>query len=163
MEQHVRQEIVNRIHGGKYFGYTLDSTSDQTHVDQLAVVVQYLEGENPVERFLDFLDNIGHGAQDIFNNFMAYLEKNSIDIADCRGQSYDNGSAFTGKSTGVQARVLAINPQALFVPCTGHSLALVGSAATECCTPALHFFIDMQALYNFFLRVQSDGKSCQTS
>ena len=92
---------------------------------------------------------------------MAYLEKNSIDIADCRGQSYD--SAFAGKSTGVQARVLAINPQTLFVPCTGDYLAVLRSAAAECCTPAVHFFIDMQALYNFFPRVQSDGKSCQTS
>ena len=58
----------------------------------------------------------------------AFLEKATelqLELSDCRGQSYDNGANMKGKHSGVQARMLDINPKAVYVPCANHTLNLV--------------------------------------
>lgn len=49
-----------------------------------------------------------------------------IDIADCRGQGYDNGANISGKVKGVQAHILQRNPLATYSLCASHSLNPVG-------------------------------------
>ena len=51
--------------------------------------------------------------------------------------------------SGVQARVLKINDQAVFIPCMAHSLNLSGTAAAESCTEAVTFFGVVQKIYVF--------------
>ncbi|KAF0724553.1 zinc finger MYM-type protein 1-like [Aphis craccivora] len=66
------------------------------------------------------------------------------------GQSYDNASNMSGIYSGVQARIKSINALADFVPCSAHSLNLVGKNAASCCYEANAFFGLIQNLYNFF-------------
>ncbi|XP_005113277.1 uncharacterized protein LOC101860229 [Aplysia californica] len=54
-----------------------------------------------------------------------------------------------GRLSDVHARVKEMNPRASFVPCSAHSLNLVGACAAECCLDAASFFGFVQALYNF--------------
>ena len=100
---------------------------------------RYMEARSPVERFLTFIPNAGHKAQDMFNAFMTFLEFHGIDIKDCRGQSYDNANAMSGKYSGLQARVKEKYLKAAWIPCAGHSLNSVGKNAAECCTTAVSF------------------------
>lgn len=46
---------------------------------------------------------------------MDLLNKLQLNISDCRGQAYDNGSNMKGKHQGVQRRVLDINHKALYM------------------------------------------------
>ena len=78
------------------------------------------------------------------------LKELDIDIMDMRGQGYDNGSNMRGKHSGVQKRVLDINPRAFYVPCCAHSLNLVVNDAASCCLRAVDFFAIIQEVYNFF-------------
>ena len=55
----------------------------------------------------------------------------------------------SGVYTGLQSRIKAVNPLAHFVPCTAHSLNLVGVAAAGSCLEAVSYFGFMQMLYNF--------------
>ena len=146
----VLSEIIARIKQSKYFSISLDSTPDDTHVDQLTVVFRYIEGLHPVERFLTFLPNKGHKADDIFNALRDFLRYQDIDILNCRCQSYDNASTMAGKYSGVQARVRDVNKKALFLPCAAHSINLVGNNAAQSMSSAVSFFYVMQSLYNFF-------------
>lgn len=73
-----------------------------------------------------------------------------LDLLDCRGQSYDNAANMTGKYKGLQARILNQNPLAIFVPCSAHSLQLVGSAAAGSSNESSAYFALVQQLYNFF-------------
>ena len=59
------------------------------------------------------------------------LEELKIPFEDCRGQSYDNGANMRGKNKGVQARLLEMNPRALFVRCGAHTLDLVVADAAK--------------------------------
>lgn len=101
----VFQEIIQRIKKVKVYSVSLDGTPDGGHVDQLTITLRYIEGAIPVERFLKFLDNQGHKAENMFNGLEQFLDENDISIHDCRGQSYDNASPMSGKYNGVQALV----------------------------------------------------------
>ena len=67
----------------------------------------------------------------------------------CRSQSYDNASNMSGVYTGVQACIKEINSLVEFVPCSAHSLNLVGNKAADCCMAATSFSGIVQGLYNF--------------
>jgi Domain of unknown function (DUF4371) len=150
MAKQVLNEIIQRIKASKYYSISLDSTPDESHVEQLTLVFRYLENSSPVERFVTFVDNRGHKAVDMFKALEDFLEAHQIDIADCRGQSYDNASSMSGKYNGLRALVMKANPAAIWVPCTGHSLNLVGKTAAECCSAAISFFDLLQQVYTFF-------------
>ena len=81
---------------------------------------------------------------------MQYLENESINFADCRGQTYDNASNMSGRYGGMQAYLTNVNPLAFYIPCMAHSLNLVGVCAVDCCKDAVSFFGFVQSLYTFF-------------
>ncbi|XP_074106438.1 LOW QUALITY PROTEIN: zinc finger MYM-type protein 1-like, partial [Cotesia typhae] len=143
--------ISSEVQSAKYFGIIVDSTPDIAHVDQLTIIIRYVRDNGEiVERFLEFIPNIGHKAKDIENAWLKSLENNGLDIMNCRGQSYDNASNMSGIYSGLQTRIKTINPLADYVPCAAHSLNLVGSCAVESVTEAVDFFSTLQELYNFF-------------
>jgi len=56
----------------------------------------------------------------------------------------------SGKFKGLQAHVKCKNDLAVYIPCTAHSLNLVGVHSVDCCVEAVNFFGFLQTLYNFF-------------
>ena len=66
------------------------------------------------------------------------------------GQSYDNASAMSGKFNGLQSRVKERIPSASWIPCTAHSLNLVGKDAAACCSEAVKFFSLIEQVFVFF-------------
>lgn len=155
----VFNEIISRIKKSKYYSISLDSTADEGHIDQLSLVLRYLEESTPVERFVTFMPNQGHKAKDMFQSLITFLEENGLDIKNCRGQSYDNASSMSGKYNGLQALVRQENDLALWVPCAGHSLNLVVQAAAGCCLSAVSFFDFLEELFVFFTSSTSRYKT----
>lgn len=150
MGHQVFNTIISRIKKSKYYSISIDSTPDEGHVDQLTIIFRFMEGPNPVERFLNFLPNQGHKAQEIFDGIMKFFVECNLDIKNCRGQSYDNASTMSGKYNGLQSKIIAENSLATWVPCAAHSLNLVGKAAAECCYFAISFFNFLEEIYVFF-------------
>ena len=54
------------------------------------------------------------------------------------------------RHTGMQARLKDVNPLAVYIPCSAHSLNLVGVSAVDCCVEVINFFGFVLQLYNFF-------------
>nr|XP_047122894.1 zinc finger MYM-type protein 1-like [Hydra vulgaris] len=151
MADNVIQQMVKEIKEAKYFSISIDSTPDISHVDQLSFIFRYVQKNGcPVERFLGFLPNSGHKSEELADAVFLVLESHGLDINNCRGQSYDNASNMPGRYTGLQARIKKVNPLATFVPCSAHSLNLVGECAVDCCIYASEFFILLQNIYKFF-------------
>ncbi|XP_066958040.1 zinc finger MYM-type protein 1-like [Macrobrachium rosenbergii] len=150
MSEHVLQEIISRLKKSKCYSISLDSTPDEGHIDQLTLVIRYMEDTLPKERFLTFMDNRGHNGSDMATALFQFLEGHNIDLRDCRGQSYDNAGNMSGKYKGMQALIKDKNPLSEFVPCFRHSLNLVGNAAVNTCSAAIHYFDFVQQVYLFF-------------
>lgn len=151
MAQRLLNTIVTKIKAAKYFSFSVDSTPDVTHHDQLTFTVRYVCNDSmlPTERFLKFVNIISHTGLDLFDVIVDTFLKLSVDLSDCRGQTYDNAANMSGKYSGVQARILESNSKAVYVPCMGHSLNLSGVAAADSCIDAVNFFGFVQELYSF--------------
>lgn len=150
MGQQVLMTITKEVKAAKYYSISVDSTPDLSHCDQLTFTIKYVKNMGPVERFLQFIPILGHGAEHLCDLIIQFLQDNGIPLLDCRGQTYDNAANMAGKYSGVQARIKQLSPLATFVPCAGHSLNLVGVKAVECCTQVVAFFDFVRKLYVFF-------------
>lgn len=82
------------------------------------------------------------------------LQRHGIDLTDCRGQGYDNGSNMSGKVKGVQAQIIKVNPLATFSPCALHTLNLVRVHAVQSCKEMSTYFGCVNRL---LARVQTCG------
>ena len=103
-----------------------------------------------VSTMVGFVDCDKKTGFDIAALILSTLEVHGIEISDCRGQGYDNGSNMSGKYEGAQAHVLRSSPLAVFSTCACHSLNLHGSHAAECCPQVQTFFGMVQNMYNLF-------------
>jgi hypothetical protein len=150
MSSHVMKTILDELKNAKHFAFSVDSTPDITHVDQLTLTVRYVSTNGvPVERFLKFIPISSHTGESLYNVIKTTFEELEIPLADCIGQTYDNASNMSGIYSGLQARVLQDNPRAPFIPCMAHSLNLSGNAAVESCVQSVTFFGVVQKLYVF--------------
>ena len=145
LSDRVKAKIIAKIKKAKYYSISIDSTPDIAHIDQLSIVIRYvwIDGQ-PMERFLAFIDIEKHERKYLFKTLKSFLDECGIKLEDCHGQTYDNASNRSGTYSGVQARFHQVNSLAEWVPCATHSLNLVGTAATECCTDVVRFFSIVQ-------------------
>lgn len=151
MARKTKDIILDDIKKAMYFSISVDSTPDISHVDQLVLIIRYLDENGEIkERFLGFLPIEAHNAEHLENVILNTFKDFSLDITKCRGQSYDNAANMSGIYSGLQRRIKNHSPTAFYVPCASHSLNLVGNNAAESCSDALHFFYFCQNLFNFF-------------
>ncbi|XP_065662638.1 uncharacterized protein LOC136085275 [Hydra vulgaris] len=123
MGSQVLKYIFGSIKKSKYFSVTVDSTPDEAHIDQLTIIIRYMDMEKliPNERFLTFIPNTGHTGREMTEALLKYLESNGISLHDCRGQSYDNAANMS-----------------------------VGKAAANTCSAAVKIFDFVQEVHVFF-------------
>jgi len=147
----VVDKIIEQVKTRKYFSLIIDSTPDISKTDQLTIALRYvmLDG-TPVERFIGFLPSVGHKGKDMTKAVIEKLSNMNIDIKNCRGQAYDNASNMSGMYNGLQSQIKQYSSNAEFIPCSAHSLNLVGSNAAECTPEGTTFFYTAQMIYNFF-------------
>ncbi|KAG8172635.1 hypothetical protein JTE90_001703 [Oedothorax gibbosus] len=113
MSRQVQTKIVTEVKEAKYFGIIVDSTPDLTHIDQLCVVLRYVDATNePVERFITYVPIHSHTASHLYDTIVALLSHLQMDLKYCRAQSYDNASNMSGKYAGLQARIKSVYPLA---------------------------------------------------
>ena len=150
----VEKENLQQLKLAKYFSIILDCTPDMSHHEQMSVILRYVlcneEAAAVKETFFGYLrisDSTGKGLLDAFLEKATELQ---LELSDCRGQSYDNGANMKGKHSGVQARMLDINPKAVYVPCANHTLNLVVVDSANSSTEALTFFGLLTRLYVLF-------------
>uniref|UniRef100_A0A2S2QPK6 Zinc finger MYM-type protein 1 n=1 Tax=Sipha flava TaxID=143950 RepID=A0A2S2QPK6_9HEMI len=133
MAHKVRDSILDDLRTAGYFSLSVDSTPDWSRIDQLTVIVRYVSPNDglPIERFLTFLEMGNHTGESMAKMVHNYLiNECKIDFSKCRGQSYDNSANMSGKYKGMQEIILKINKYAMYIPCAGHSLNLVGRSVS---------------------------------
>uniref|UniRef100_A0A3Q2EHW9 TTF-type domain-containing protein n=1 Tax=Cyprinodon variegatus TaxID=28743 RepID=A0A3Q2EHW9_CYPVA len=123
-------KISAQIRASKYFAVELECTHDISKLEQGSFIIRYINTEEKkkvtiAESFVGFTavkDTTGKG---LTHALTGVLENLGLDLANCRGQSYDNGSNMRGINKGVQVLIQQRCPEALFIPCCSHSLNLL--------------------------------------
>lgn len=150
MSDYLRKVFIDEIIAAKYFSVIVDSTPDMSHIDQLTLIIRYVDTHGHiVERFLGFIPIKSHKADYLARTVLDQLKTLGLNIKNCRGQSYDNAANMSGQYTGLQARLKKESPSALYVPCSSHSLNLVGSKAAESCLNATKYFSFVQNIFTY--------------
>uniref|UniRef100_A0A8C8DNF5 Zinc finger MYM-type protein 1-like n=1 Tax=Oryzias sinensis TaxID=183150 RepID=A0A8C8DNF5_9TELE len=153
MSSHTISVMVNDIKRSRFFSIILDCTPDISHIEQPSVVLRVVSlEEKPCikEYFMGFLEAEESTGEHLTTAILKNLEELSISFEDCRCQAYDNGANMRGKNKGVQARLLQLNPRALFVPCGAHTLNPVVADAAKTSRDATNYFGILQKLYSLF-------------
>lgn len=158
MASTVRQSLLRSIRKAKYYGLMFDSTPDQAHREQMSEVVRYVEVDferktvRVRESFLGFIQISQKDAESLVEDILKQLEKDEMELQDCRSQCFDNAAVMAGHRSGVHQRISEKNNLAVFVNCDNHSLNLVGVHAAKQDTMMVTFFGTIEALYVFFSR-----------
>lgn len=130
--------------------FLFDCTPDISHQEQMSQNLRYVKVFNEKisieERSIDFIHFHEKTEDGLVNEILQKLKENGLDIANVRGQSYDNGPNMNGKYNSVQE----INKYARFVPCASHNLNLANINAASVTLDMIIFFGIVQRLFMFF-------------
>lgn len=161
----VTQFIVKEIQAAIYYGIIVDGTPDISHKEQITFILRYIlqteEHQWEIQERLLTIKDCEKKREDIASLICLVLEEFNIDLQNCRGQGYNNGSNMSGIYKGAQACILQRNPQAIFSRCSAHTLNLCGVHSAESCTEVQSFFGNIQKLYNLFSAAPSRWKILQ--
>ena len=71
-----------------------------------------------MECFLEIIPLKKADAETIYSTFIECLKKKNLQVGRIVGLGFDGAATFSGRRTGVQARIKKHTPHALFVPAT---------------------------------------------
>ncbi|XP_065420419.1 zinc finger MYM-type protein 1-like isoform X3 [Chrysemys picta bellii] len=144
-------KIVAEIKVAKYFAIIVDSTIDISRTDQFSLSLRYVTvNGDAVERFIQFSELPGAGAEDVFNILLSAIKNLGLSITLCYGQSYDGASTMSGEIASLQTRIREIAPNALFMHCCAHHFNLILIDALSSNIQTRLFFGTLESLYTFF-------------
>ncbi|GFW66528.1 zinc finger MYM-type protein 1 [Trichonephila clavipes] len=142
MSKSVIEEIIHRVKQAKYYAFLLDCTRDVSRVEQMSIILRFCNSSTGAieEHFIGFIAFAETTGEYKTNSILQELERNGLDIQNCRGQGYDNGANRVGINKGVRTRILNINPRAFFTPYGCHSWNLLLIDAANSSATAKTFF-----------------------
>ena len=137
--QKVQDTIFKEAKKVKYFCFSIDSIHDESHLDQLTIVIRYVLPFGLDA--LTFMPIMRHTEEQKASILLNFLKEKDLDINNCRGQSCDNASNMSRRCNGVQAILKRECKYAAFLSCCSRSLNLVGNQAVESWSKYNSFFI----------------------
>lgn len=120
---------------------------------QLSVVLRYVRDLQAVERFLGFLNcSTARDAESLGQMIQDFLINCGMDGLPMIGQSYDGASVMSGKHAGLQMKMRALHPHAIYIHCLAHKVNLVVVNSCTDIQSANVFFNTLEALYIHYSR-----------
>ena len=142
--------MLKRLQNASVFSVMADECTDITTVVELSVFCRWEEGGTPVECFLDIIPLKKADAKSIYSALLKCLKDKDLHVIRIVGMGFDGASTFSGKKTGVQARLKQHAPHAIFVHCRCHLPQLACVQAANSTDGMKHVFATLTALWKYF-------------
>lgn len=130
LSSHLEKNIVSEIMAAPFFTIITDTTQDiskVSKVDQLSQLFRYVkihkadDGRTKsveiCESFLGFYACADQTAAGLSEQIVSIVQAKGLSFLKCRGQGYDGARTMSGMYSGVQKRIMDIQPKATFVHC----------------------------------------------
>ena len=147
----VSSTIITEIKKAKYFSIMADEAADISKMEQLSIVIRYVDqSSNVTEKILGFVRCArGLSGESVSTEILKWLDASGLDIKLCRGQGYDGAGNMAGKVKGVAARIQRCYPRAIYVHCGSHLLNLaVASCAIQEISSMLEHVREVTQFFN---------------
>ena len=128
MAHSVLRQTIHSIRSNKFFSIIVDEATDCSFKEQVSICFRHVD-TNALEVHKEFvgLYETENTTADILTRIIKdVIYRLGLDLKDCRGQGYDGASNMSGRLSGVQARISAEYPKALYIHCFCHSQNLAG-------------------------------------
>ena len=146
----VEESTLKRLQRASYYSIMADECTDITTVEELSVFCRWEEDGLPVEHFLEIIHLRKADAESIHSALIECLKQKNLQVKRMVGMGFDGASTFSGKKTGVQARMKKLAPHALFVHCHCHLLQLACVQAANSTPGIKHVYVTLTALWKCF-------------
>ena len=146
----IDESLLNRLRKAPYYSVMLDECTDITVVEEMSVFFRWTENGEPVEHFFDVLPLKKTNAESITTVLMDYLVQKELSLSCLVGMGFDGAATFSGRTTGVQARIKKHSPFALYVHCHCHLLQLACIQAANQTPGIEHVYTTVSSLWKFF-------------
>ncbi|KAL6491731.1 hypothetical protein OROGR_034096 [Orobanche gracilis] len=144
----VRRMICEEIGGGR-FCLLVDEALDQSHKEQMSVVLRFVNKEGLIiERFFGLVHVRDTMAQTLKDGIYSLLSHYNLDVKSIRGQGYDGAGNMRCQFKGLQALILRDCKYAYYVHCLAHRLKLALMAASQGVIALRKFFTHLSFVVN---------------
>ncbi|XP_065643082.1 uncharacterized protein LOC136074671 [Hydra vulgaris] len=127
-----------QIDKAKFVSLQADETTDVSCRSQFVIILRYLKGYKPVERFIAFIDVQDRTAMGLTNvlkeKLNCFCQKERL-IA----QAYDGAAVMRGSRNGVQSLMKKVYPNVHYVHCYAHQFNLVLKKIPKVCETRWNF------------------------
>lgn len=121
----VQRDLVNAASRSGFFSIIADGTTDICGKEQFSVCLRFVDDDlTPKEKFVGMYECPDSGGETLAKAVLDVTVRLMGGTTKLRGQCYDGASNMSGRLSGVQARIREVQPKALYVHCTNHSLDL---------------------------------------
>ena len=127
-----------------------DECTDVSTVEELSLFCRWIENGEPTEHFIDLLPMKRTDAESIYSALVECLKSKNIQLSNLIGMGFDGAATFSGKKSGIQARMKKYSPHALFVHCHCHQLQLACVQAANGTAGIEHVYVTLTTLWKFF-------------
>ena len=154
----VREVVRREAQEAEFLAVQVDDTTDIGTQTQCTIIIRYLRGSEPVERFVNFVNVSGKSnahniASVVQENLEEFLKVDGVIQHDkLVSQTYDGASVMSGAKGGVNKLIQDNYQLALFIHCLGHKLNLVLQKASNGISDCQVFFATLDRLHSFFTR-----------
>lgn len=150
LSREIQLNLISEIKDAFCYSIVLDETQDVSNREQVSVCFRIVDNNfNISEHFLGFFETPFTDAQTLFNLVINVLSQFDIDISKCRGQCYDGAANVSGHITGLQRRIIDVEPRAIFVHCTAHTLNLVVQDTMQNINKVRDFLAVLRSMISF--------------
>ena len=146
----VEESVLKRLQKASYYSIMADECTDITTTEELSVFCCWEEDGSPVESFVELVPLTKADAENISTVLVKCLKDKSLQVGNIIGMGFDGAATFSGKKSGVQARLKKHAPHAVFVHCHCHMLQLACVQAANATTRIKHVYTRLTSLWKYF-------------
>ena len=135
MAAQVLREKLATICDHTFFSIMTDEGTDISNLEQLSFCARTVDNDlNVDEDFLGVFEIDSIKSETVVKAVKYILMRCSLNLDDCRGQTYEGASNMIGKHFGVSTKISEEQPKAIATHCQGHSLSLAVKYLTKECS-----------------------------
>jgi hypothetical protein len=140
--------IVKEATAAEFFAISMDETTDLAHLEQVAIVIRYCDGNfRAIERLLAVTESANTTGEALAKVMLDTLSRNGLSLDKLCAQTYDGAAAMSGVHCGVQALIRQKAAHAHYIHCRSHSSNLVVVKSAQGTTFGRKYFGVLEQLF----------------